>query len=370
MNGRDADTRVLVALARVEKLSPRRRELLLEQATLPSGLLSAEMKPALSAALGDALTDFYRFVDEADAFFDGASEKGIGWVTRLDDEYSDLLRETDGCPPVLFTKGNAGLLNSFALAIVGTRRPTRYGAKIADEFAREFAAAGVTVVSGFARGIDTAAHRAAVESGAPTIAVFGCGVDVCYPAENRELYDAVLREGGLFVSEYPPGTHPMPFRFPERNRIISGLCRGVLLPEAAEKSGSLITANTAVEQGRDLFVVPGNIYSPESKGTNALLRSKGTNALLRTMPHALTLSPEDVLDHYRIDAPSSGDGAEAVQFDMTETLVLGCLHEGEKHFEELLAETGLSASELSTVLVNLELAGALEQTGGNHYVLC
>ena len=295
MNGRDADTRVLVALARVEKLSPRRRELLLEQATLPSGLLSAEMKPALSAALGDALTDFYRFVDEADPFFDGASEKGIGWVNRLDDEYSDLLRETDGCPPVLFTKGNAGLLNSFALAIVGTRRPTRYGAKIADEFAREFAAAGVTVVSGFARGIDTAAHRAAVESGAPTIAVFGCGVDVCYPAENRELYDAVLREGGLFVSEYPPGTHPMPFR---------------------------------------------------------------------------SLSPEDVLDHYRIDAPSSGDGAEAVQFDMTETLVLGCLHEGEKHFEELLAETGLSASELSTVLVNLELAGALEQTGGNHYALC
>lgn len=341
MNGRDADTRVLVALARVEKLSPRRRELLLEQATLPSGLLSAEMKPALSAALGDALTDFYRFVDEADAFFDGASEKGIGWVTRLDDEYSDLLRETDGCPPVLFTKGNAGLLNSFALAIVGTRRPTRYGAKIADEFAREFAAA--------------------VESGAPTVAVFGCGVDVCYPAENRELYDAVLREGGLFVSEYPPGTHPMPFRFPERNRIISGLCRGVLLPEAAEKSGSLITANTAVEQGRDLFVVPGNIYSPESKGTNALLRA---------MPYALTLSPEDVLDHYRIDAPSSGDGAEAVQLDMTETLVLGCLHEGEKHFEELLAETGLSASELSTVLVNLELAGALEQTGGNHYALC
>ena len=293
MNGRDADTRVLVALARVEKLSPRRRELLLEQATLPSGLLSAEMKPALSAALGDALTDFYRFVDEADAFFDGASEKGIGWVTRLDDEYSDLLRETDGCPPVLFTKGNAGLLNSFALAIVGTRRPTRYGAKIADEFAREFAAAGVTVVSGFARGIDTAAHRvtvvsgfargidtaahrAAVESGAPTIAVFGCGVDVCYPAENRELYDAVLREGGLFVSEYPPGTHPMPFRFPERNRIISGLCRGVLLPEAAEKSGSLITANTAVEQGRDLFVVPGNIYSPERSCSAVCTRARST----------------------------------------------------------------------------------------------
>lgn len=360
MNGRDADSKVLVALQRVEKLSPRRRSLLLEQCTLPSGLLSEEMRPALNAALGESVTDFFRFLDEWDEWADSVAERGMGWVTVLDDEYSDLLRETEGCPPVLFTKGNAGLLNTFSLAIVGTRRPTRYGAKIADEFARAFAAAGVTVVSGFARGIDSCAHRACVESDAPTVAVFGCGVDVCYPAENRELYDAVLSGGGLFVSEYPPGAHPMPYRFPERNRIISGLCRGVLLPEAAEKSGSLITANTAVEQGRDLFVVPGNIYSPESRGTNALLGS---------MPHALTLSPEDVLERYRITAPAK-EKEEAVQFDMTETLVLGCLHEGEKHFEELLAETGLKAQELSTVLVNLELAGALVQTGGNHYALC
>ena len=360
MNGRDAETAVLVALQRTDKLTPSRREHLLSLTPVPSGLLSAELRPKVCAALGESATDFFNFVSGADRYFDELADKGIGWVTYLDDEYSDLLRETDARPAVLFTKGNASLLNTFSLAIVGTRRPTRYGAKLADEFAREFARAGITVVSGFARGIDSCAHRACVESGAPTVAVFGCGVDVCYPAEIRELYRAVLTSGGLILSEYAPGTHPMPYRFPERNRIISGLCRGVLLPEAAEKSGSLITANTAVEQGRDLFVIPGNVYSQESKGTNALLR---------TMPHALTLSPEDVLSYYRM-APAEKSEEEPMQFDMTESLILDSLHDGEKHFEELLADTGLTASELSGALVGLELAGALVQTGGNHYALC
>lgn len=360
MNGRDVNSAVLVALQRVEKLSPRRRELLLGGTTLPSGLLTEEKKPALTAALGESSADFYRFLDESEAYADALAEKGIGFVTRFDDEYPDLLRETDGAPFVLFTRGNAALLKTFSLAIVGTRRPTHYGKKLASEFSAAFARAGITVVSGFARGIDACAHRACVDMGAPTVAVFGCGVDVCYPAEHRALYDGVLGAGGLFVSEYAPGSHPTPYRFPERNRIISGLCRGVVLPEAAEKSGSLITANTAVEQGRDLFVIPGNVYSPESRGTNGLLR---------TMPHALTVSPEDVLDYYRIkQEPAKSE--EPVQFDMSETLVLDCLHDGEKHFEELLAATGLSASELATVLVDLELAGALVQTGGNHYSIC
>lgn len=360
MNGRDAESAVLVALQRTDKLTPKRRDYLLALSPVPSGLLSVELRAKVCAVLGESATDFFNFVAQADAYADALEKKGIGWVTFLDDEYPELLRETDSRPAVLFTKGNASLLGTFSIAIVGTRRPTRYGAKLADEFAREFARAGITVVSGFAKGIDSCAHRACVDAGAPTVAVFGCGVDVCYPAENKALYAAVLEHNGLFVSEYAPGTHPMPFRFPERNRIISGLCRGVLLPEATEKSGSLITANTAVEQGRDLFVVPGNVYSPESRGTNGLLR---------TMPHALTLSPEDVLAYYRM-LPSEGRGEEPVQFDMTESLILDSLHDGEKHFEEILADTGLTASELSGALVNLELAGALVQTGGNHYALC
>lgn len=360
MNGRDADSAVLVALQRIDKLTPKRREYLLAMSPVPSGLLSAELRPKVCAVLGESATDFFNFVAESEKYADGLEKKGIGFVTYLDDEYPELLGEIDSRPAVLFTKGNVSLLDTFSIAIVGTRRPTRYGAKLADEFAREFVRAGITVVSGFARGIDSCAHRACVDVGAPTVAVFGCGVDVCYPAENRELYRAVLDNGGLFVSEYAPGTHPMPFRFPERNRIISGLCHGVLLPEAAEKSGSLITANTALEQGRDLFVVPGNVYSPESGGTNALLR---------TMPHALTLSPEDVLAYYRMTTEEKR-GEEPVQFDMTESLILDSLHDGEKHFEEILADTGLTAAELSGALVNLELAGALVQTGGNHYALC
>lgn len=360
MNGRDIDSAVLIALQRLEKLTPKRKEILLSFGALPSALLREELRQKVTAALGESATDFFRFVDERESYFDFLAAKGIGWVTYLDDEYPETLSEIDIKPVALFFKGNAALLKSFSIAIVGTRRPTRYGARIADDFAREFARAGIVVVSGFARGIDSVAHRACVESGAPTIAVFGCGVDVCYPAENRALYDGILSSGGLIVSEYAAGTHPMPFRFPERNRVISGLARGVLLPEAAEKSGSLITANTAVEQGKDLFVVPGNIFSPESRGTNSLLRS---------MPHALTLCPEDVLEYYRIGSVAR-EPEEAVQYDLTETAVLECLHDGEKHFEEILDETGLTASELSTVLVNLELAGALVQSGGNYYSLC
>ena len=146
MNGRDADTKVLVALQRVEKLTPRKRDLLLGHTPLPSGLLTAEMKPKVAAALGESAADFYRCLDESDAFMDGLADRNIGWVTYLDDEYSDLLRETEGRPQVLFTRGNTALLNTFAIAIVGTRRPTRYGAKLADEFAREFARAGITVI--------------------------------------------------------------------------------------------------------------------------------------------------------------------------------------------------------------------------------
>lgn len=359
MNGRDSDSRALLAIQYCDKLSPKKRQTLYGATETPSELFSYENKRRFEALAGDNAAEIRKFYEEADAVLDGLKKASVNAVSILDDEYPALLREID-CPPlVLFAKGNVSLLDTFCLAIVGTRRPTRYGAKLADEFSREFARAGITVVSGFARGIDSTAHKACVESGAPTIAVFGCGVDVCYPAENRGLYDAILSSGGLLVSEYGLGVKPAQFRFPDRNRIISGLCRGVFLPEAARKSGSLITVNLALEQGRDVFVAPGNVYSQESEGCNLLLKS---------MPHALTLSPEDVLDFYRIT--SSSAKKEPVQLSIAETAVTETLHEGEKHFEELLDETGLSASELSTVLVNLELAGVLEQTTGNYYSLC
>lgn len=360
MNGRDTDSRALTALQYAENLSMKKKAALISLTRVPSDLLSEEYRPKVNAVLGEYATEFFRCADEFDKIADRTERAGINRVTVLDDEYPEYLREIDYPPPVLFAKGNVALLKTFCIAVVGTRKPTRYGLKTTAEFTRAFAAAGMTVVSGFARGIDSAAHKTCIEAGAPTIAVFGCGADVCYPADNRALYDSLLAGGGLIVTEYPAGSRPAQYRFPERNRIISGLSRGVFIAEAAKKSGSLITVNLAIEQGRDVFAVPGSIYSPESEGCNLLLKS---------IPHAFTVSPDDVLDCYGL-SPRRGAEDNAVQFDFTEHAVLEALRAGELHFEELIAATGLTAAELSSVLVNLELAGAVEQTTGNFYSLC
>lgn len=359
MNGSDIDSRALLALQRSEKISLKKKEYLFGAVECPSELFSPSCAKLLDTVLGEVVDEVRGFYRESDDFLETLSRKNISYVTRLDDEYPQLLAETEFAPLVLFAKGRISLLGTDSIAIVGTRKPTRYGLKLADEFARELGRAGFTIVSGFARGIDSAAHKACAECGYPTVAVFGCGVDVCYPAENRALYDAILASGGLIVSEYAPGVRPAQYRFPDRNRIISGLSKGVFLPEAAKKSGSLITLNLALEQNRDVFIAPGNVFSPESEGCNHLLKS---------MPHALTLSPEDILDHYRISYVSKEK--EPVQLGIAETAVAEALHDGEKHFEELLAATEMSAAELSTLLVNLELAGVVEHTGGNYYSLC
>ena len=365
MNGRDADTKVLVALQRVEKLTPRKRDLLLGHTPLPSGLLTAEMKPKVAAALGESAADFYRCLDESDAFMDGLADRNIGWVTYLDDEYSDLLRETEGRPQVLFTRGNTALLNTFAIAVVGTRRPTRYGAKLADEFAREFARAGITVVSGFARGIDSCAHRACVESGAPTVAVFGCGVDVCYPAENRELYASVLSSGGLFVSEYAPGTHPMPYRFPERNRIIAALADAVCVVEARQKSGTMNTVGHAKRYGRTVFAVPGAIFSPLCGGTNQLLEEGQAYAAPSAAPilRHLGIEPapqKSVSRRARPAAPNLNLSAEAKAMQKA-------LTSQAQGLEPLAKAAGLSAGQALAALMELEVSGIAVSGAGGQY---
>ena len=361
MNGRDRNTAVLLALRCTEHISQKRREGLLGLAPEPSALLSREFAGRVDALLGEAAEEFRDNLAATERLFDETEKAGVSWMTYLDDEFPAQLREIRPMPTVLFVKGNAGALGGFGIAVVGTRKPTRYGLKLADMFSRELARAGITVISGFARGIDTAAHKACIESGAPTVAVFGCGLDVCYPAENRALYRDIPERGGALVSEYPLGCKPLQYRFPERNRIISGLARGVFLPEAAKRSGSLITAELALEQGKDVFIAPGNIFAEESGGTNLLLQS---------IPHALVLSPDDILAHYRMTPKERVEKGETEQMTVEENLVIAVLRRGEAHFEELLAETGLTASALTDVLVGLELSGIAEQTNGNYYSLC
>ena len=244
------------------------------------------------------------------------------------------------------------------IAVVGTRRPTRYGVKVTEDFTKAFAQNSLTVVSGFARGLDSVSHRVCVSLSKPTVAVFACGLDVCYPAENKSLYSEILNSGGLLVSEYKIGVKPLQFHFPERNRIITGLSDGVFLAEASLKSGSLISARLAVEQGKELFVVPGNINSEASEGTNALIKE---------MQGAVVTSPEDVLE--RMGISPFKEETDTVQLSVTAQLVVNALYEGELHFEEILEAVKVSASELSAVLTELEIMGVVQKLNGNYYAL-
>ena len=352
----DQNTKVLIALQCVEELSNKRKIALLEEFDEPSELEESFARGIVEKNLGDNAKEFFAKLGKIDAILEDLQKREIHWLTYLDEDYPKALCDVYDKPIALFAKGNLDALAMRKISVVGTRRPTRYGAKVAEEFSREFARAGLCVVSGFARGIDGIAHKACVDNGTATIAVFACGLDVVYPAEHRGLMDGILANGGLLMSEYPLGTKPLQYHFPDRNRIVSGLSEAVFLPQAAKKSGSLITMRLAIEQGKEIFVVPGNIYDEENQGGNDLLRE---------MPHALAISPEDVLDALHVQREVVVK--EPVQLSLVESSILDDLHDGEKHFEELLADTGLNVADLTNVLFNLEIEGLVVKSAGNYY---
>ncbi|HKH30315.1 MAG TPA: DNA-processing protein DprA [Gaiellaceae bacterium] len=288
---------------------------------------------------------------DARGFLAGLRTSGVGWIGRAEPGFPPLLAAIHDPPPGLFLRGAGDwdLLARPSVAIVGARSCSPYGSQVARAGARELAAAGLVVVSGLARGIDGEAHRGALEAGGLTIAVLGCGIDRDYPASHRELA-ARIRERGLLVSEYAPGVEPAPWRFPARNRIIAGLARATVVVEARERSGALITADFALEQGREVFAVPGEITSALSAGANALLA-------LGACPYT---SSHDVLEALGVDAPTVPEielGAEAA-------LVLERLREFAAGADELQRSTGLDAGALAAVLTELELVGAAAQEGG------
>ena len=211
------------------------------------------------------------YESEADALLEQAQASGLGVITYADAEFPASLREIPHAPVVLWVAGRVSALSPPVVAVVGSRAASSGGMEVAERLGHDLAAAGVTVVSGLARGCDAAAHRGALAAGGLTIAVLGCGADVVYPAEHRGLYQRI-RDTGAIVSELAPGSPPLPAHFPQRNRIISGLARGVVVVEASDKSGSLITAACALEQGRDVMAVPGSILGSRHRGCHALLR--------------------------------------------------------------------------------------------------
>lgn len=286
-------------------------------------------------------------------------QSNIRTLTVFDAHYPPLLREIAQPPWVLYILGNAALLKQPALAVVGTRTPTPYGEAVAHKLSSELATCGWTVVSGMARGIDSIAHRGALERGGATVAVLGSGVDVVYPQRNHALYRDILRTGAV-VSEFPPGTKPHPAFFPLRNRIISGLSRGTVVVEAAARSGSLITADASLEQNRDVFAVPGPITSPHSAGTNRLIQHGAKCVMTLT----------DILDEY----PDVAQPAAALepqppeQLTLEETAVLNAITAEPLHVDELCAKTRFTLAEIHPLLLSLLMKRLVKQLPGSRFV--
>lgn len=287
------------------------------------------------------------------------SESGMWQVSPEDDAYPALLRQIAGPPEVLYVRGE--LPSGKCVAIVGSRRDTRYGRQQAFAIAKELAQNGVTVVSGMARGIDTAAHEGALAGGGKTVAVLGCGADVCYPPENKVLMENILYSGGAVISEYPPGTQPLPYHFPLRNRIISGLSDALLLIEARLKSGTNSTVNYALDQGRDVFTLPGNVDSPGSELPLKLLKEGA----------AMCTCADDILfgmGWKEQDAEPEETG-EQLSFVNSDDPVLRALALEEKTFEELAEETGMPPGDLSAALTMLEMEDTVEKRAGRAYAI-
>lgn len=357
-----------IALRAVEGVGPVLFRRLLERfdtadrvlSASPAALMSVRgVTPPVAGAIGgDTCRRF------AEAEYRRIEAAGVRLLTFLDAEYPRRLFETGDPPPLLYLRGSVTVWEP-AIAVVGSRRATREGLRVAERLSADLAAAGVLVVSGMARGIDTAAHQGALAGGGTTLAVLGCGLDVDYPPENRGLADRIAGAGAV-LSEFPMGTQPLAEHFPRRNRIISGLSRGVLVVEAVEKSGSLITARYALDQGREVLAVPGPISSPSNRGSNRLIKQGAQ----------LVDCVEDILEATRIvtDQPNLslfGAAPLAARSPLTprEAAVYELIAQGPRHLDEITQALELTPGEVSAMVLGLELKGMLTQLPGSYYSL-
>jgi DNA processing protein len=284
--------------------------------------------------------------------------QGIHILTWADDAYPSRLKEIDQPPPVLYIRGEYLPDDVFAVAIVGTRKVTPYGRQVTEEIASFLAANGITIISGLARGVDAIAHQTALKAGGRTLAVLGSGVDKIYPPEHRMLAEQMMTRGAI-ISDYAVGTPPDASNFPPRNRIISGLSLAIVVIEAAETSGALITAEFAAEQGREVFAVPGSILAPQSKGTNKLIQN-GALPLL---------TPNDLMQ--ALDLTRIGEKKmvrKLVPSDETEARVLDVLGPEPVHVDEIRSLANLPIEKVSATLALMELKGLVRQVGGMNYV--
>ncbi len=303
-------------------------------------------------------------LDEAKRILEFTEKNNIGLVSYWSKAYPQKLKQIYGAPPMLYYKGD-NVFNepSPSIAIVGSRKSTPYGISLASGIAKELSQCGINVVSGLAKGIDAAAHKAALLGGGITTGVLGCGIDVVYPAGNKELYMQIEASGGMIISEFSPGTAAVSSNFPQRNRIISGICDGVIVVEAARSSGSLITAHYALEQGRDVYAVPGNVNSPQSEGTNDLIRQ---GARLITCGKDVI---EDMYDMLRSMYPAKQDKNLPRKLDKDEEAVYNAISLGNDTLNSVSQHLNKPVGLISGVISVLEIEGLISCDMGRLYVL-
>jgi DNA processing protein len=287
---------------------------------------------------------------------------GAEIMTLEDDDYPSLLKEIKHAPFVLYLKGNRQLLNSTSIALVGARKATTYGLKIAEEFGSCFAQAQITVVSGLAYGIDTASHRGALKAKGATIAVLGCGLNHVYPKENTGLFNEIAKDG-LLVSEFPLNTPPLTYNFPRRNRIVSGLSLATIVVEAKERSGALITADFALEQSREVFAVPGDIDNESSKGTNRLIKEGAK----------IALSVHEVIEELGFEIQNqiqqeNKTSSAQIHLSEDEYKIYELLNHEPQHIDIISSHSKADVGALMGQMLNLEIKGAIKQLPGQYYV--
>lgn len=359
-----ADIRYWIALSMLSDIGPLSARKLLSAFGTPEKIFNARLDELLEIEnigrnRASSITQFSSWKDvEKQAKL--IEQRGITAVSFESPSYPELLREIDAAPLILYMKGSLVPQDRYAIAVVGSRKLTEYGASVSDSLAEALASLGFTIVSGMARGVDSLAHNAALRAGGRTIAVLGSGVDVPYPPENKTLMERIAGSGSV-VSEFPPGTPPDKENFPRRNRIISGLSLGVLIAEATSDSGALITARYAADQGREVFAVPGNISSANSAGANELIR-KGA-VLVR---HA-----NDIVEELAPVLKGFIRAAGKAAIDITEDEQSLCtLLSGEpKQVDDISRESGLPSSKVLGALLGLEMKGAVKQITGKRFYL-
>ncbi|HEX4951610.1 MAG TPA: DNA-processing protein DprA [Blastocatellia bacterium] len=368
-----------IALNMIRGIGPRTANLLLDRFGAPADVFAASREALKAEGLKpdtiDQLHDT-EILDKAQAEIERLEAMNAQVITLADEAYPQLLREIYDPPIALYVSGDLeAALKRPAIAVVGSRRCSTYGTNAANFLARELAAQGVTIVSGLARGIDGAAHRGALEVGGKTIGVIGTGMDVIYPKEHKKLAEEMMATGAV-VSEFPLGTPPLAQNFPYRNRLISGLCLGVLVVEASEHSGSLITARLAIEQGREVFAVPGNITSQTSFGPNFLIKDGAKlvqhwRDVIEELPQHLKealLGVEPRTESAKRETATQPT-FEEVALSLNEQKLLALLTaDVASHIDELLVASGLSSPDLTSALLGLEMKDRIKALPGKCFV--